>query len=1347
MASSSTSNDRERLTLETVQILILSVNQYIRKFLEDEAIRKSLKFKCISKLKIQKQESFEFSDHSVLSNLYWGIESVEAAVQAKWSEERILQLKNAEQKLQVPASLDEYGRTGGIKNKYLVCSSYFYLCLVRKLERDEWQVTLHFLQALLVYPRLIRKKFTPELWKKIFLSQILESGILVALADDEIDEETKKLARRYKGWLMYYQVMLYGETATQLQCENRVNSMLDEGSSSVTSYGKSISRKYLNSLEWGNSGEMFKGGEKVHPLGLQEHASDDMEDRKASKVILKPKKTPSTVDILKEFYFGGNKANLEVKCLQDILKESQSDTTISVSSYNVSTEGSDSETYDSQTTENYTLWVKGQDTSIQIRILDFWEMKSHIPTQEKIDYSNSSVRIATIEPQDTQQEIRNGKLHSTCSEPNQKHTKITSPQSSQYLIHNEQYEVNRSNLFSSRFYNSILNLPIPKVRDVNSNTCYNWHIEQEKILKSELGDVKVSNHIPPTSSKQYNFNRADHQSISLNFDSDIHLEMMRTFEKAISTLYFRECVETYDEDKHVEVSIMWEILTNTTEEKYCMLKDVILDKLLNAISTSKEERVIRASVSILSTIISKNDMVIEDIKKRGLSLCDLASALKRNVHEAAILIYLINPSPGEMKSLELLPALLEVACNSNKEKPKSFWLTPPAASLMMIEVLITASDYTTNNVHLDAISSPPVLSRLVNTAIDRDLEEVITLVDIFIKCMKYDGKCRNFISQFASIAPFVHLLASKKNRAKFIGLQFFHELLCMPRSSAITILHQMRKTDSIDIMHTLMSFIQHSQPEFRLFAANLLLQLDILEDSSYSKSKFREEAMKVLLEAIASDESSEELMLSAFILSNLGGTYAWTGEPYTAAWLVKKTGLTSPFHRNVIRNYDWSDQSLQDDGVDAWCSRIAKSVMKIGDPIFHALERGLHSKIKSVSRDCLIATSWIGYEIAKSPSNLRYSACEIILSGIERFLHPGSELDERLLACLTIYNYASGKGMQKLMHFSEGVRESLRRLSSVTWMAEELLRVTDYFLPTKARVSCVHTQTLEVGRNCCGAATALTIYKGQLYSGYSDGSIKVWDIKGQTSTLVWDVKEHKKAVTSFALYEPRDTLLSGSTDRTIKVWQMVQKKLECVEVIEAKDPVHTLDTYDNLIFAITKCRGIKVFDASRKVKIIFKSKNVKCMAVVQGKLYLGCKDSSIQEVDIENKREREIKAPAKFWRMQTRPINSVLAYRDWLYSASNKVEGSNLKEWRRRKDPQISISLGKGENIKATAIVEDFIYLTCSSSPSILEVWLRGMQKKVGTLSAGSRITSLLTANDIVICGTETGLIKGWISL
>lgn len=84
-----------------------------------------------------------------------------------------------------------------------------------------------------------------------------------------------------------------------------------------------------------------------------------------------------------------------------------------------------------------------------------------------------------------------------------------------------------------------------------------------------------------------------------------------------------------------------------------------------------------------------------------------------------------------------------------------------------------------------------------------------------------------------------------------------------------------------------------------------------LQEDSSGTNKYCKEAMEIILEALVCDESPATQKNSAFILSNLGGTYAWTGEPYTVAWLVKKAGLISLHHKNIIRNIDWSDQSIQ----------------------------------------------------------------------------------------------------------------------------------------------------------------------------------------------------------------------------------------------------------------------------------------------------------------------------------------------------------------------------------------------------------------------------------------------------
>lgn len=53
--------------------------------------------------------------------------------------------------------------------------------------------------------------------------------------------------------------------------------------------------------------------------------------------------------------------------------------------------------------------------------------------------------------------------------------------------------------------------------------------------------------------------------------------------------------------------------------------------------------------------------------------------------------------------------------------------------------------------------------------------------------------------------------------------------------------------------------------------------------------------------------------------------------------------------------------------------------------------------------------------------------------------------------------------------------------------------------------------------------------------------------------------------------------------------------------------------------------------------------------------------NSLQEVDIVTTEMREIKATERSWWMQKQPINSIVLYKDWIYCASDTVEGSNFK--------------------------------------------------------------------------------------
>ncbi|KAI3703374.1 hypothetical protein L1987_73400 [Smallanthus sonchifolius] len=1130
-SSSSSLNRHQSIDPNLLRLLVTSINHHINSLTSNSKSRKILHAKCTSNLNIHTQDSFDFSEQSVLSNLYWGIQNVEDAIESKCPN----LIRKSEKMLQAPASLNENGITAGISNGCLICCSYFYLGLLSDVQGDELQVALHFLQALVVSPWLVKSELAPELYRTVVESCIVPLGPDFG----EGFEWVKRGAASYKAWLMYHQVISYGQSP--LLMNHKSSEIRNTKSCSTSSSNPYHHHHHQNFV-------------KVHPIiDLQQNTNSAIVESTVSK---KASETSS------------------IKRLQDLLMDDQPDS-----------------------------------HSLYSGISDF----SDDDFEELGDEFKRSLQTLCV-----------------AAEPQQ------------------QPETTMTTLKSPEFWNCLED-------NEEKLTWENFQISQREYTG-------------------YSNMRDD---FLFSGENSYRIEQAEIVEKLISKLCFSEKLgepANDDDSTTAEITTVYEMLANKPGLKYSLLKDVILDQLLMALSTSKEQGVTRASVSILSSIISSNRSVIDEIKKKGLSLHDLANALKRDVYEAAVLIYLINPSPNEIKTLELMPTLIKIICSSScfSSSLKSLFVTPHSASLMIIQVLVTAFDYSTNTTHLAAITSPKVISCLVNVPRYGNLEEVISLAAILVKCMRFDGQCRYHISQFTPIFPFISLILCNHKDAILAGLEFYHELLRMPRSSSVSLLQQLRDKGGINIMCVLLLAIQQTQQEYKLLAASLLLQLDVLEES-VDNILNREVAIQTLLESLKCEENSDSQQLAAFILSNIGGTYAWTGEPYTIAWLLKKSGLNSMLHKNIVKNIDWTDDTLQENGTEAWSGKVARHIIELGNPVFYALKKGLKSKNNRISRDCLTTIAWIGCEIVKGPDDLRCLACDILLSAIEQYVHPGMELEERLLACLCVYNYTFGRGMQKLTLLSEGVRESLRRLSSITWMAEELLKVADYYMPNKWRISCVHTQLLEANYNGSGAVNSLIYYRGHLFSGYSNGSIKVWDIKGQTMTLIADIKEHKKAVTCFALLEPGNFLLSGSADKSIRIWQMFERKIECIEVITTKDSIQSLETCGEMIFAVTHSHKMKVFDSSRKVKDIFKNKHVKSIRASQGKVYIGCMDSNMQELIIGNNRQQEIKAPSKSWRMQNKPINSISLYKDWLYSASACIEGSRIKDWRRQSKAQVSI--------------------------------------------------------------------------
>ena len=106
----------------------------------------------------------------------------------------------------------------------------------------------------------------------------------------------------------------------------------------------------------------------------------------------------------------------------------------------------------------------------------------------------------------------------------------------------------------------------------------------------------------------------------------------------------------------------------------------------------------------------------------------------------------------------------------------------------------------------------------------------------------------------------------------------------------------------------------------------------------------------------------------------------------------------------------------------------------------------------------------------------------------------------------------------------------------------------------------------------------------QLFSGSSDFTIKVWDVA--TGACLQTLKGHTNAVNSVCVSADGSRLFSGSGDRTIKVWDLSEGETQytCLQTLEGHDGhedwVYSVCVSGSRLFSGSKDTTIKVWDAS-----------------------------------------------------------------------------------------------------------------------------------------------------------------------
>ena len=111
---------------------------------------------------------------------------------------------------------------------------------------------------------------------------------------------------------------------------------------------------------------------------------------------------------------------------------------------------------------------------------------------------------------------------------------------------------------------------------------------------------------------------------------------------------------------------------------------------------------------------------------------------------------------------------------------------------------------------------------------------------------------------------------------------------------------------------------------------------------------------------------------------------------------------------------------------------------------------------------------------------------------------------------------------------------------------------------------------------------SLAAVDGKLFSGSSDNTIKIWDIK--TGKCTATLQGHKHWVVSLAVVS--GTLFSGSSDGVIKVWDIHTRK--CTATFEAHEQeICYLAVTEGKLFSTSYDNRLKVWDFTAHHSVIF----------------------------------------------------------------------------------------------------------------------------------------------------------------
>ncbi|KAK1417336.1 hypothetical protein QVD17_26463 [Tagetes erecta] len=802
----------------------------------------------------------------------------------------------------------------------------------------------------------------------------------------------------------------------------------------------------------------------------------------------------------------------------------------------------------------------------------------------------------------------------------------------------------------------------------------------------------------------------------------------------------------------LKIERFWQEAKMEAEIQSLLSKPPVVNGFVEILFNSVETRVLKATVFLLCEVGSRDSDVISTLTRVYSDVECIISLFKNGLFEAVVLIYLLRPSISTFLQMDMVNKLLTVVQKRDDEFLKMF-MNPKAASVILLAQIIENDD--DNGASLEVIKS--IISGKAIICIIQCLElesaeERIAAMKILLRCIQEDGKCRNVIADKAELAPVLECFLEVNDQEQFEIVQFLSELVKLNRRTFNNqILHIIKDEGTYSTMHTLLTHLQTAHTDQSPIIAGLLLQLDLLVEPR-KMSIYREEAIDNLISCLNNSDSPSAQLAAADTLLALQGRFSYSGKPLVRKFLLKRAGIDKNY-RSSMRSGDDQETMEEEKAAQEWEKKMAYVLVNHeAGLIFEALAEGLKSRHAEICLGCFVSATWLLNMLTHLPeTGVQEIARACLLKRFVSIFKSAKDTEDKTISMLALSSFIhDSDGLRDITIYKKDISKGLREFKKSSTVAFEMLKVFSEGSESSIEL-WNHRELAQEDCSINGIVLSIVCHKNKIFSGHSDGTIKVWTGKNtgkgkdNVLRLTQEIREHTKAVTSLTVLQSGDTLYSGSHDKTIRVWSINKEDVYCEEVYDMKEHVNNLLVANSIACFIPQGNGIKVNSWSGESKLLNPSKVVKCLTLVNGRLYCGCLDNSIQDIDLASGTLTSVQSGSRKLLAKGNRVNVLQVHDGLIYAASSSMEGSAFKIWN-ASTYDLVYSMSLTSEVRTMAVSSEFIYFGCK--PGIVEVWCRNKLVKKETLQIGTNCKVMCMAldenEDILVIGTSDGKVQVW---